>query len=152
MSTIRDRITGEIKAAMKARETTRLATLRMIKAEILKKETAAGAKEMDEVGLIALLQSMKKQREDSIRQFEKGGRPELADRERAEIAVLETFLPEQLRDEELADVVAETIEEMGVSGMKSMGPVIKAVRVKVAGRADGKRISEAVKARLAAQI
>lgn len=149
MSAIRDRITQEIKTAMKAKEADRLSTLRMIKAEILKKETASGAKELDENGLIAMLQTMKKQRNDSIAQFEKGGRQELADKEKAEIAVIDTFLPKQLDDQELTRIAAEVIAELGVSGMKGMGPVIKTVKERTAGAADGKRISTAVKALLA---
>lgn len=149
MSVIRDRITEEIKAAMKARDNNRLTTLRMIKAEILKKETSSGANEIDENGLISLLQTMKKQREDSIAQFEKGGRQELADKEKMEIETIETFLPKQLTDEELGKIAAETIAALGVTDMKGMGPVIKEVKLKTAGAADGKRISMTVKALLA---
>lgn len=149
MSVIRDRITEEIKAAMKARDNNRLTTLRMIKAEILKKETSSGANEIDENGLISLLQTMKKQREDSIAQFEKGGRQELADKEKMEIETIETFLPKQLTDEELGKIAAETIAALGVTDMKGMGPVIKEVKLKTAGAADGKRISMTVKVLLA---
>ncbi len=149
MSVIRDRITEEIKTAMKARDNNRLTTLRMIKAEILKKETSSGANEIDENGLISLLQTMKKQREDSIAQFEKGGRQELADKEKMEIETIETFLPKQLTDEELNKIAAETIAALGVTDMKGMGPVIKEVKLKTAGAADGKRISMTVKALLA---
>ena len=148
MSSVRESITEEIKKAMKAKETMRLGTLRMIKAKVLEKETAAGASALDEAGLIELLQSMKKQRLESIEQFEKGGRDELAAREREELAVIESFLPAQLSDEELASMVAAVAEELGAGDMKAMGLVIKTVKERSAGAADGKRISTAVKAHL----
>ena len=148
MSAIRDRMSEEIKTAMKAKDTLRLGALRMIKAEIMKKETASGAGDLDENGMIALLQTMKKQRLDSIAQFEKGGREDLAQKERDEMVVIESFLPKQLGDEELSALVAATASELGVSDMKGMGPLIKAVKDKAAGGADGKRISMAVKAHL----
>jgi len=144
----REQITQEIKTAMKARDTERLNTLRMIKSEIMKKETASGASELDDNGMIGLLQTMKKQREDSIAQFEKGGRQELADKEKAEIAIIESFLPKQLNDQELTQIAAAAIAELGAVDMKGMGPVIKMVKEKTAGAADGKRISMAVKALL----
>lgn len=146
MSSIREKISGEMKTAMKAKDKERLATLRLIKAEIMKKETEKGASELDEQGLMRLLQSMKKQREDSIAMFVKGGRDELADKERAEIAVLDTFLPKQLSDEELAAMAAEVVKELGVTEMKQMGGAIKEMMSRVAGGADGKRVSAAVKA------
>ena len=148
MSSVRSSITEEIKKAMKAKQTTRLNTLRMIKAEILKKETASGAKELDEAGLIDLLQSMKKQRLDSISQFEKAGRDELAQKEKEELVVVESFLPKPLSDEELAQMVADVASELGAADMKAMGQVIKEVKQRSAGAADGKRISTAVKAHL----
>ncbi|MDJ0841891.1 MAG: GatB/YqeY domain-containing protein [Acidobacteriota bacterium] len=148
MSAIRDQISAELKAAMKNRDKDRLATVRLIKAEILKAETAKSADELDEQGLIKLLQTMKKQRLDSIAQFEKGGRPELADKERVEISVIETFLPKQLSDDEVTAMIDEIVIEMGVSDMKGMGPVMKEAGIRAAGRADGKRLSAAVRARL----
>ena len=148
MSIIRERITEDMKTAMKAKDKQRLAALRLLKAEIIKKETESGASDLDEAGLIQLLQTMKKQRLDSIAQFEKGGRPELAEGERAEIAVLETYLPEPLDEKALAALVAQTARELGIDQLKDMGVLIKTVKAKVAGAADGKQISQAVKAHL----
>lgn len=148
MSAIRDNITAEIKTAMKAKDSARLATLRLIKAEIMKKETEKNASELDEAGMIRLLQTMKKQREDSIAAYEKGGRQELADKERAEIVILETFLPKQLSDEDLKALAAEVIAELGLIEMRQMGGAIKEVMARAAGGADGKRVSAAVKALL----
>lgn len=149
MSAIRETISAEMKTAMKAKDKERLATLRLIKAEILKKETEKDAAELDEQGLMRLLQSMKKQREDSIRMFLEGGRDELAAKEQAEIAVLETFLPKQLSDDELQAMAAEVVKELGVTDMKQMGGAIKEMMARVAGAADGKRVSAAVKAAIA---
>jgi len=146
MSEIRDTISQELKTAMKNKDKIRLGTIRLIKSEILKKETAKGAEDLDEQGLIQLLQTMKKQRLDSIKFFEEGDRQELADKEKAEIAVIETFLPKQLSDDDLKCIVAGIVAEQGVSDMKGMGQVMKAAREKIAGQADGKRISSAVKA------
>lgn len=148
MSQIRQRISDDIKTAMKAKDKVRLDTLRLVKAEIIKKETASGAGEMDEAGLIQMLQTMKKQRMDSIDQFKKGGRDDLAAKEQAEVEIIETLLPAQLSDDELNQIVADTAAEIGADGPKSMGPLMKALKEKIAGRADGKRISQAVKTHL----
>lgn len=148
MSAVRDLISSELKAAMKARDKMRLDTIRLIKSEILKAETSKGSAELDEQGLIKLLQTMKKQRMDSIDQFEKGGRPELAEKEKQEIEVIESFLPQQLSDEEVTALVDAVVTELGATDMKGMGPVMKEVTARAAGRADGKRLSGAVRARL----
>ncbi|CAM2006731.1 GatB/YqeY domain-containing protein [Acanthopleuribacter pedis] len=145
MSTIRERISNDMKTAMKAKDKVRLGALRMLKAEIIKKETEAGAAELSEAEFMQLLQTMKKQRDDSIAQFEKGGRDDLAANERAELTVIESYLPKALTDEELAAVVTETAQELGATEKKDMGRLMKALKEKVAGAADGKRMSEAVK-------
>ena len=99
---------------------------------------------MTEPDFIAVVQKEVKKRRDSIEQFEKGGRPELAEKEKREITVLETFLPKALSPEELEQLVKATIEEVGATSKKEMGPVIKAVQAKAAGRAEGKTISALV--------
>ncbi|MCB1053297.1 MAG: GatB/YqeY domain-containing protein [Acidobacteria bacterium] len=143
---MRDRISEDIKQAMKNKEKVRLDTLRLIKAEIMKKETAAGAADLDEAGLIQLLQTMKKQRLESIEQFQKGGREDLIAQEQGELGIIESLLPQQMDDAALAQIVAETAQEIGAEGPKSMGPLMQALKAKVAGRAEGKRVSDAVKA------
>lgn len=148
MSQIRDRIGEQIKEAMKARDEARTGTLRMIKAEIIKKETAAGAKDMDEAGLVTMLNTMKKQREESVVQFEKGGRADLADKEKVEIAILDSFLPATLSDAELDALVVAAIAESGATDLKGLGGAMKLATAKAAGRADGKRLSEAVRKKL----
>ena len=145
---IRERITAEMKVAMKARDALRLGTLRMIKAEIIKQETEPGASAMDEAALVRLLQSMKKQRMDAIGLYEKGGRQDLADKERGEITILEDFMPAQMDEAELASVVETVVTELGATSMKDMGRVIKAVMARTAGSVDGKRVSTTVKMRL----
>lgn len=145
---IRERISADMKLAMKARDAGRLGTLRMIKAEIMKKETEPGNPEVDEAGLTRLLLSMKKQREDAIALYRQGGRTDLVDKELAEIALLEEYIPAQMGDAELAALVAEVSSALGASEMKDMGRVIKEVMARTAGSVDGKRVSGAVKAHL----
>jgi uncharacterized protein len=99
---------------------------------------------LSEPDFIAVVQKEVKKRRDSIEQFEKGGRPELAEKEKKEITVLETFLPKALSPEELEQLVKATIQEVGATSKKEMGPVIKAVQAKAAGRAEGKTISALV--------
>ncbi len=145
MSAIREMISDHIKTAMKSKDSERLAALRLIKAEIIKKETEKAASELDEEGMIKLLNTMRKQRQDSIEAFEKGGRKELADKERVEIAVIESFLPQALSDEELEAMVKAVIAEHGFTEAKQMGLAVKEVMARAAGRADGRRVSSAVK-------
>ena len=136
---------------MKAKDAGRLKTLRQIKAEVLKKETAKAGGEVDESALIQLIQTMKKQRLEAIALYEKGGRPELAAVEKEEIKVLETFLPEPMDDQALQAVVVKAASELGATNMKDMGKVVKAVLGEVAGQADGKRVSQAVRTHLMAK-
>ena len=119
----------------------------MLKAEIIKKE-AEGKGEVDENTLIVLLKTMKKQREEVIPQYEEAGRAELAEKERAELAIIESYLPSELSEEELNKMVTEAIAEAGATDAKAMGNVMKIVMAKAGGRADGKRVSAMVKAAL----
>lgn len=149
MSLVRERISENLKEAMRAKDEIRVSTLRMLKTEIVKLETEKGKTELDEAGLIKLLSTMKKQREESIEQYEKAGRQELADQEKQEIAIIETFLPQPLSTEELSQMVKDAIAESGVASMKEMGKVMKIATAKAAGRANGKVISAEVRAQLA---
>jgi uncharacterized protein YqeY len=136
-----DQLQQEIKNAMLAKDAERLNALRMLKSAIgyaqMEKKTDA----LSDADVIAVVQREVKKRRDSAEQFTTGGRPELAAKENAEIAVLETFLPKQLSAEELESIVRATIQETGATDKKQMGAVMKAVQAKVAGRADGKTIS-----------
>ena len=141
---LQERLSQEIKSAMLAKDAERLGALRMLKSAIgyvlieKKTETLADA------DFVSLVQKEVKKRRDSIEQFEKGGRPELAAKEKQEITVLEAFLPQALSPEELEKLVRDAIAETGATSKKDMGPVIKAVQAKAAGRADGKTISQLV--------
>jgi uncharacterized protein YqeY len=149
---ISEQITKDMTAAMKAREEHKLSTLRMVKAAIQLKEVEKRAP-LDDKEAMQLLGTLIKQRKDSIEQFTKGGRQELADKEAAEIRLIETYLPQAVGEEEIAAKVRETVAEMSAGGaapaMKDMGTVMKNVMAKFAGaRVDGKVVSEAVKKEL----
>ena len=141
---LQERLGQEIKTAMLAKDAERLSALRMLKSTIgyilIEKKTEA----LSDTDFVSVVQKEVKKRRDSIEQFEKGGRPELATKERQEITVLESFLPQQLSPEELEKIVRDAIAETGATSKKEMGPVIKAVQAKTAGRADGKTISQLV--------
>jgi uncharacterized protein YqeY len=138
---LQERLGQELKAAMLARDADRLSVLRLLKSALgyvqIEKKTDC----LPDADFVAVVQKEVKKRRDSVEQFEKGGRPELAEKEKKEIAVLETFLPKGMTPEELEALVRATIQELGASTKKGMGPVIKAVQAKAAGRADGKTIS-----------
>ncbi len=145
---LKERITQDMTAAMKAKEAGRLSTLRMVKAAVQNREIEKGGELTDEE-LTKALQSLVKQRRDSVEQYEKGGRLELAEKERAEIAVIEEYLPRAASREEIERAVSEAIAETGATSMKEMGAVMKAAQARLAGRsADGRTVSEIVKGKL----
>jgi len=150
--TIPERITQDITAAMKARDEHRLSTLRMVKAALKNKEIDKRAP-LDDQEALAILSTLIKQRKDSIEQFTKGGRKELADKEAAEIGIIEGYMPKAASQEEIESVVRATISEMGTPTMKDMGTVMKTAMLKFAAagtRVDGKVVSETVKKLLSA--
>jgi uncharacterized protein YqeY len=142
--TLLERLAHELKSAMLAKEADRLSALRMLKSAIGYTQIERKNEQLSDAEVIAVVQKEVKKRREAAEQFEKGGRPELAAKERSEIAVLESFLPPALSSEELEQLVRVTIQEIGAVDKKQMGQVIKAVQAKSAGRADGKTISEAV--------
>jgi uncharacterized protein YqeY len=146
---LESRIIDDIKEAMRAKDAVRLSALRMVKANLMNRRIEKGGDLTDEeVG--KALQSLVKQRRDSIEQYEKAGRAELAAREAEEISVIEVYLPKAASSEEIRAAVADAVAETGASSMKDMGTVMKAAMAKLAGKsADGKMVSEAVKAKLA---
>ncbi|MEA2172658.1 MAG: uncharacterized protein QOD00_250, partial [Blastocatellia bacterium] len=134
--------------SMKSRDAARTSTLRMVKASVMNREIEKGG-ELSEEEMTRALQSLVKQRRDSVEQYEQGGRAELADKERAEIAVIESYLPQAASREEIEEAVAQAIQETGATGMREMGAVMKAAQSRLAGRnADGRAVSEIVKAKL----
>jgi hypothetical protein len=139
----------KLKAAMKSKDQVALTSLRAIKAELLLAQTATGSKEeLSEAEEIKLIQKLVKQRKDSATIFTTQNRPDLAEPELAQVAVIEQFLPEQLTEEEVEKIVVQTIDALGASGMKDMGKVMAKVNMEVSGQADGKTISVLVKKNL----
>jgi uncharacterized protein YqeY len=150
---IRTRVTDALKAAMKAREADRLATLRLINAAIKDRDIAARGGEDDQAGvgegdLMALLARMVKQRQESIRAYEEGGRLELAQKEAAEIAVIEEFLPRKMSDAEVTAAVDAAIAETGATGIRDMGRVMGALKDRYTGQMDFGAVGPMVKERL----
>ena len=144
-----EQIVSDLTAAMKAQDAQRTSTLRMVKAAMMNRKIEQGS-ELTDDDVQKLLRSLVKQRRDSIEQYEKAGRQELVDKEAAEIAVIETYLPQAASAEEIETAVAAAIAETGATSMKDMGKVMKAAQAGLAGKnADGKTISEIVKAKLA---
>jgi uncharacterized protein YqeY len=141
-------IRAEMKTAMKARDKERLATIRLIQAEFKRIEVDERI-EIDDARALAVLDKMVKQRRDSAQQFTDAGRDELAARENAEIAVLQEFLPAQLSEEELIELVDAAIAASGASGMQAMGPVMGQLKPQLQGRADMGAVSKLVKEHLA---
>lgn len=138
---LQERVSQEIKAAMLAKDADRLSALRMLKSAIGYAQIEKKTESLSDTDVTAIVQKEVKKRRDSVEQFEKGGRAELAAKEKQEITVLESFLPKPLSPEELETLVKATIQELGATTKKDMGPVIKAVQAKAAGRADGKTVS-----------
>lgn len=142
-------IVSDLTAAMKAQDAARTSTLRMVKAAMMNRQIEKGS-ELDDDEMQKLLRSLVKQRRDSIEQYEKAGRQELVEKETAEIAVIEGYLPQAASQEEIEKAVAAAIAETSASSMKDMGKVMKAAQAALAGKnADGRLVSEAVKAKLA---
>jgi len=142
-------IVADLTTAMKAQDAAKLSTLRMVKAAMMNRQIEKGS-ELDDDEMQKLLQSLVKQRRDSIEQYEKAGRQELVDKEQAEIDIIEIYLPKAASHEEIEQVVAAVIAETGASSMKDMGKVMKATQAALAGKnADGRVMSEVVKAKLA---
>jgi uncharacterized protein YqeY len=145
---LRDKINEDLIAAMKAKDAERLSVLRMMKAAIRNKEIDE-RQELEDAQAVQVFLSLIKQRKDSIEQFTKGKRLDLADKEAAEIKVIEEYLPAAVSDEEIAKAIDSIISETGVTSIKEMGKVMKAFMAQFAGRpVDGAKVSELVKARL----
>ena len=147
--TLKDKIISDMTAAMKAKDAARTSTLRMVKAAIMHREKEGGGELADE-DVLKLLRSQTKQRRDSVEQYQKAGRQELADKETAEIAVIEAYLPQAASAAEIEQAVSEAIAETSAASMKDMGAVMKIAIAKLTGKnADGKLVSETVKKKLA---
>jgi uncharacterized protein YqeY len=148
--TLFDRISNDITAAMKAKDQARLAPLRMAKAALMNREVEKG-RPLEEAEAEQVLASLIKQRRDSIEQFTKGGRQELAAKEAAEITILQAYLPAPVDPAELEEAVSEAIAETGASGAKDLGKVMKAAMARLAGKTvDGRAVNDIVRRKLGA--
>lgn len=145
---LKERITEDMKAAMRAKDSERLGTIRLLTAAMKQKEVDERI-ELDDVAVIGILDKMLKQRKDSIEAFEKAARQDLADKEIAEVKVLQAYLPARLSAEEVAAEVKAIVAELGAKGPGDMGKVMGAVKARLAGKADMGQVSAAVKAALA---
>jgi uncharacterized protein YqeY len=148
--TLQERVDSDLKEAMRAKDTRKLGVLRMLKSAL---KYAAIAKsgsdaELSDAEAAQVIRKQAKQRQDSIESFEKGGRVELAEKEKEELSILNAYLPQAMSVDELAVVVRETIAEVGATSKAQMGAVMKALQVRVAGRADGKTLSQEVQKQL----
>jgi len=145
---LHDRLTEDLKLAMKSRDQLRMDVIRMIKAAVLNKEVEL-KRDLDDAEMSRVMTSLIKQRRESVEQFEKAQRTELAKKERAEIAIIETYLPQALSPQELETIVVSVITETGARTLKDMGTVMKTVMARLAGQTvDGKQISDLVKHKL----
>ncbi len=145
---LKDRITDDMKAAMRAREQDKLTTIRMLTAAMKQKEVDERV-ELDDAMVVAIVDKLIKQRKDSITAFELGGRTDLADKEKFELTVLSVYLPQRMSAEEVAAAVKALVAELGASGAGDLGKVMGAAKAKFTGKADMGQVSAAVKAALA---
>lgn len=149
MSELKSKISADLKEAMKAKDKTRLGAIRMLLAAIQTEETEGTKHELTDDEVLKVIAREIKKRRESAEIYTQNGREDLAETELAEVAALEVYQPEQLSDEEVAKLIDEAVAETGATSMKEMGQVMKLATEKAAGRADGKRLSAAVRARLA---
>ena len=144
---LKEKITEDMKIAMKEGEKTKLNLIRMLRSEIRYKEIEKGS-ELDDNGIIDVLSSAAKKRKESIEEFKKGGREDLAAKEEKELKIIYSYLPEQLSEEELLKLIDESIEEADAQSSKDVGKVMRVIIPKVKGRADGKKVNQMVSLKL----
>ena len=149
---LQERIDSDLKDAMRAKDANKLGVLRMLKAALknVAIEKGGASATLDDTEATQVIRKQVKQRQDSIESFEKGGRPELAAKEKEELAILKSYLPQAMSADQLATVVRETISEVGATSRAQMGAVMKALQAKIGGRADGKTLSAEVQRQLSA--
>jgi len=145
---LREKILADIKAAMIAKDSVKLNTLRFLQSAIKNKEIDSRPNPLTADDVMAVLKKLVKQRKESIEQFQAAGRTDLAEQEQAELKVMEVYLPAQMTKEQIEQVVIEVIAATGAKTIKEMGVVMKEVQARTAGTADGKTISEVIKAKL----
>ncbi len=150
MPTLRERLDADMKDAMRARDATRLGTIRMVRTAITEREKQPGAEATTDADVLAVVVKQAKQRRDAIAQYEAAGREDLAETERAELAIIEDYLPAQASDGEIAAAVQRVVAETGAASMKDMGRVMGAALKELGDTADGTRVQAAVRAALGA--
>jgi uncharacterized protein len=143
-----ERLNNDMKQAMKNKEKDKLSVIRMIKASLQNEAIKLGNKELSEEEELTILSRESKQRKDSLHEFEKAGRNDLTEKLRAELTIVELYMPKQLSDEELSDIVEKTISEIGAISKADMGKVMAAIMPKVKGKADGSLINKLVQQHL----
>ena len=148
--TLHERVDSDLKEAMRAKDSAKVGVLRMLKSALKYAAIAKSGADADltDAEVVQVIRKQAKQRQDSIESFEKGGRAELAEKEKGELAILNSYLPQAMNPNELANVVRETIAEVGATSKAQMGAVMKAMQAKVGGRADGKTLSAEVQKQL----
>ena len=144
---LRDQINDDLKAAMRSGETVRRDTIRLLTAALKQREVDE-RKTLTDADVLVVIEKMIKQRRDSISQFEQGGRQDLADKEKQELTLLQTYMPQAMGEDELAAAIAAAVSETGAAGAADMGKVMAVLKPKLAGRADMGKVSAAVKAQL----
>ena len=145
---LKAQLSGDMKAAMRAKDTACLGTIRLLQAAIKQREVDERV-ELDDAAIIAVIEKMLKQRRDSIAAYESAARQDLADVEKYEVSVLQTYLPQQLTDDEIAQLLDKAVADTGAAGIKDMSKVMAAIRPLVTGRADMGKVSSLIKTRLA---
>ncbi|KQR50586.1 GatB/YqeY domain-containing protein [Acidovorax sp. Leaf160] len=146
---LKEQITEDMKTAMRAKDSERLGTIRLLQAAIKQKEVDERVALEDDAAIVAIVDKLIKQRKDSISAFEGAGRQDLADKEKSELVVLQAYLPERMSAEEVTAAVQAIVAELGAAGPGDMGKVMGAVKTRLAGKADMGQVSAAVKAALA---
>ena len=146
---LEEKILNDYKSAMKARDSLKSSVLSFLRADMLNQATAKKKPTLDDAEIIAVIKKQIKQRQDSIEQFTKGARLEMADKERKEYEILKTYLPPELSENQIKSLIEEAIVSTGANTMKDMGRLMKELTAKIAGQADGKLVSELVRQRLA---
>ena len=145
---LKKQLLTDLKAAMKAKDKVRKSTITLIRAAILQEEKDTQLDDLEDSDIEAIISKQYKQRKDSLKEFEKAGRDDLIEQTKAEMAIIEDYLPKQLSPDEIGTIVEDTIQEIGAESMKDMGKVMKAIMPKVKGKADGKVVNQIVREKL----
>ena len=147
---LEEKILNDYRGAMKSKDTLKSSVLSFLRSDLLNAAVAKKKDKLDDSEVLAVIKKQIKQRQDSVEQFTKGNRLDLADKEKRELEILKSYLPPQLSEDEIKKIIEETIAAVGAQGAKDMGKVMKEVSAKIAGQADGKLVSDLVKQRLTA--